>query len=69
MQIKKVWHFGTTFHPTETTVDKFIKKCTELQSLNIRFSVGVVGKKRKFSFRQRITTSITQIHLCMDKCL
>lgn len=37
-----------TFHPTETTLDRFISKCTELVDENVRFSVGVVGIKEHF---------------------
>jgi len=39
----------TTFHPTETTIEQFVEKCDQLQHNNIRFSVGVVGKKENFS--------------------
>ena len=40
----------TTFHPTETTVDKFLIKCQQLIQNKIRFSVGIVGKKENFPF-------------------
>lgn len=51
---KKSVALWTTFHPTETTVDKFIEKCNKLQSLNIQFSVGVVGKKENFTFAKEL---------------
>ncbi len=38
----------TTFHPTETTVDRFLEKCNQLQQNNIKYSVGIVGKKENF---------------------
>ena len=44
----------TTFHPTETTVDKFIAQCQQLIQHHIRFSVGIVGKKENFPFIQQL---------------
>lgn len=38
----------TTFHPTETTFNRFIAQCLELIDREIRFSVGVVGLKEQF---------------------
>jgi MoaA/NifB/PqqE/SkfB family radical SAM enzyme len=32
-----------TFHPTETTRERFVAKCRELLDRGVRFSVGVVG--------------------------
>ena len=43
-----------TFHPTETTVSKFLEKCQQLIQNNIRFSVGIVGKKENFPFIQQL---------------
>ncbi|MDZ4833220.1 MAG: STM4011 family radical SAM protein [Candidatus Melainabacteria bacterium] len=37
-----------TFHPTETTRQKFLAKCLELVSRGVRFSVGAVGLKEHF---------------------
>ncbi len=34
-----------TFHPTETTRERFLAKCLELYTRGVRFSVGVVGLK------------------------
>ncbi len=33
----------TTFHPSETSLDRFVERCAELDALGIRYSVGVVG--------------------------
>lgn len=44
----------TTFHPTETTVSKFLAKCQQLIQNKIRFSVGIVGKKENFPFIQQL---------------
>lgn len=33
----------TTYHPTEVTRDRFLRKCFELRERRVRFSVGIVG--------------------------
>ncbi|HTU21132.1 MAG TPA: STM4011 family radical SAM protein [Gemmataceae bacterium] len=38
-----------TFHPTETTRERFLAKCLELHARGVRFSVGVVGLKEHFA--------------------
>lgn len=48
-----------TFHPTETTVSKFIAKCDQLIHNNIRFSVGIVGKKENFPFIQELKEKLS----------
>lgn len=50
----KTFALWTTFHPTETPVDKFIGQCQQLLENNIHFSVGIVGKKENFSFIQTL---------------
>jgi MoaA/NifB/PqqE/SkfB family radical SAM enzyme len=37
-----------TFHPSETTRERFLAKCRELLDRGVRFSVGVVGLKEHF---------------------
>lgn len=37
-----------TFHPGETDMARFVQRCTTLQQLKIRFSVGVVGFQKHF---------------------
>ncbi len=34
-----------TFHPTQVTLDRFLRQCRKLDSHGIRYSVGVVGTK------------------------
>lgn len=43
-----------TFHPTETTVERFVSKIRILDRMGIRHSVGVVGVKEHFSFIERL---------------
>jgi MoaA/NifB/PqqE/SkfB family radical SAM enzyme len=38
-----------TFHPTETTRERFLAKCLEVHARGVRFSVGVVGLKEHFA--------------------
>jgi MoaA/NifB/PqqE/SkfB family radical SAM enzyme len=35
----------TTYHPTQTTMAQFLKKCRQLDALQVKYSVGVVGFK------------------------
>ncbi len=38
----------TTFHPSQTSLDRFVERCTELDALGLRYSVGVVGLREHF---------------------
>jgi MoaA/NifB/PqqE/SkfB family radical SAM enzyme len=38
----------TTFHPSQTSLSRFDARCAELDSLGIRYSVGVVGLREHF---------------------
>ncbi len=38
-----------TFHPTQISLDRFLKKCYLLDAMGVRYSVGVVGLKEHFS--------------------
>jgi MoaA/NifB/PqqE/SkfB family radical SAM enzyme len=33
-----------TFHPTETTLDRFVRACREVDARGVSFSVGIVGR-------------------------
>ncbi|MCE7002583.1 STM4011 family radical SAM protein [Kibdelosporangium philippinense] len=35
--------FWITYHPTQVTQDRFLRKCAELTRIGARFSVGIVG--------------------------
>lgn len=35
----------TTWHPTQISLQKFVEKCKQLDTLDVRYSVGVVGFK------------------------
>ncbi|MFC0106929.1 STM4011 family radical SAM protein [Kibdelosporangium aridum] len=35
--------FWVTYHPTQVTQDRFLRKCEELARIGARFSVGIVG--------------------------
>jgi MoaA/NifB/PqqE/SkfB family radical SAM enzyme len=38
----------TTFHPSQTSVARFVTRCRELDSAGIRYSVGAVGFREHF---------------------
>ena len=38
-----------TYHPTQTTRPRFLKRCAELQARDVSFSVGVVGAREHFA--------------------
>ncbi len=44
----------TTFHPTETTIRKFVRKCERLIELGINFSVGIVGTQENFNYASEL---------------
>ena len=33
----------TTYHPSQTTREKFLRRCAQLDELGVRYSVGIVG--------------------------
>jgi MoaA/NifB/PqqE/SkfB family radical SAM enzyme len=39
----------TTFHPSQTTLLRFVARCRELDAAGIRYSVGVVGLREHFT--------------------
>jgi len=45
-----------TFHPTETSIKKFITKCADLEAANIPYCVGTVGLRDNFSTIQALRT-------------
>ncbi|WP_425147682.1 STM4011 family radical SAM protein [Deinococcus sp.] len=38
-----------TYHPTQTTRPRFLKRCAELRARGVSFSVGVVGAREHFA--------------------
>lgn len=40
--------FWTTFHPSQTTIARFLARCRTLDEANIRYSAGVVGLREHF---------------------
>jgi len=39
----------TTYHPSQTSLKRFVQRCRQLEELKIRHSVGVVGLKEHFA--------------------
>lgn len=48
-----------TYHPGETSQDQFVKACSALDKLQVRYSVGVVGLKEHFA-------AISEIRKALD---
>lgn len=48
----------TTFHPSETSVDAFTARCAALDSLGIRYSVGVVGLREHFGLIEQLRAAL-----------
>lgn len=44
----------TTFHPTQTTLDDFLKRCSKLDEIGARYSVGVVGFTEQLNLFQEL---------------
>ena len=40
--------FWATFHPTQTTLTRFVQRCQKLEKMRICYSVGVVGLREHF---------------------
>ncbi len=47
-----------TFHPSETTRDRFLTQCRDLRDRGVRFSVGVVGMKEHLDEIARLRESL-----------
>jgi len=48
----------TTWHPTQVKLDRFVSQCRELDSLGVRYSVGVVGKRETFPEIEALRSAI-----------
>jgi MoaA/NifB/PqqE/SkfB family radical SAM enzyme len=49
-----------TFHPSETSVDRFAAKCQELDRCGIRYSVGVVGLREHFAEIEQLRAALSK---------
>jgi MoaA/NifB/PqqE/SkfB family radical SAM enzyme len=47
-----------TFHPAETTRERFLEKCRQLLDRGVRFSVGVVGLKEHLTEIEELRKSL-----------
>jgi len=43
-----------TYHPSQTTLDKFLNQCATLDQHRIRFSVGIVGLRENFAVMREL---------------
>ncbi len=51
---KKTFALWTTFHPSQISLEKFVAKCSQLDQMGIRYSVGFVGFKQDFEVLQEL---------------
>ncbi len=47
-----------TYHPGETTHERFLAKCRELSALGVRYSVGVVGEPEHLAAARRLRAEL-----------
>lgn len=47
-----------TYHPTQTSREKFLARCDEMRGRGVRFSVGVVGLKEHFGEIEALRTAL-----------
>ena len=57
----------TTFHPSQTTLSRFVAQCRELDAVGIRYSVGVVGLREHFAAIEELRQSLRpQVYLWVN---
>ncbi|MFE4518525.1 STM4011 family radical SAM protein [Kitasatospora sp. NPDC056783] len=49
-----------TFHPGQVTRDRFLAKCSELDALGVRYSVGVVGRPEHLAEARRLRAKLAE---------
>ncbi|MEM7182686.1 MAG: STM4011 family radical SAM protein [Spirochaetota bacterium] len=49
----------TTFHPTQISLERFSKKCKELDHMGVRYSVGFVALKEELGILEELRTKIS----------
>ncbi|MBL4648337.1 MAG: radical SAM protein [Aureispira sp.] len=55
---KNTFALWTTFHPTQISLDKFVAKCTQLDALDIQYSVGFVAFKEELDILESLRNQI-----------
>jgi MoaA/NifB/PqqE/SkfB family radical SAM enzyme len=49
----------TTFHPSQTTLARFVARCREMDAAGIRYSVGVVGLREHFAAIEQLRQALS----------
>ena len=47
-----------TFHPSQTTLERFVRRCGELEELGFRFSVGIVGRRDHLDAMEQLRAAL-----------
>ena len=55
---RKTLALWTTFHPSQTSLNRFVARCRELDDANIRYSVGVVGVRENFMAIEELRSAL-----------
>jgi MoaA/NifB/PqqE/SkfB family radical SAM enzyme len=56
-----------TFHPTQTSLGRFVAQCRELDEMRIRYSVGVVGVREHFDVIEELRRTLpTDVYLWVN---
>ena len=48
----------TTFHPSETSLERFVERCAQLDAMRIQYSVGVVGLREHFELIEQLRAAL-----------
>ena len=52
--------FWATYHPQEVALERFLKQCQQLDELEIRYSVGIVGLRENLELAQELRASLNE---------
>lgn len=54
--------FWCTYHPGETSLDRFLQRCERLQAMRVRFSVGVVARHEHYDAIRALRAALPAQH-------
>ena len=59
--------FWCTFHPGETSLSRFLRRCADLDARGVRYSVGLVGRKEHFEALHALRRALpAQVYLWVN---
>ncbi len=63
---KEKFALWITYHPNEVSFEKFVSKCKKLITMNIDFSIGVVGVKDHFKAIENLKDAIPERYIWVN---